>query len=140
MFRYDDPLLNFLYMNGVIGIEYAPDELYVRFPCSFVQKRLFYYFSNDLFDYTGKVREPFEELSNIFTPEGLHIKNLMKRFDRVSGAATVGGLRFLHLQADGGTLIVVPAPTGILVVTIGGPEMNVGLARLEMLRAVEVVE
>jgi len=66
--------------------------------------------------------------------------NLMKRFNRVSNAATAGGLRFLHLQADGGTLIIVPAPTGVLVVTIGGPEMNVGLARLEMLRAIEVVE
>ncbi len=81
VFRYDDSLLNFLYMNGVIGIEHTFEELYVRFPCSFVQKRLFYYFSNDLFDYTGKVREPFEELSNIFTSKGLHIKNLMKRFE-----------------------------------------------------------
>jgi predicted regulator of Ras-like GTPase activity (Roadblock/LC7/MglB family) len=65
--------------------------------------------------------------------------NLTKRFDRVSRAATAGTPRFVHLQAENGTLVIVPAAGGVLVVTIGGPEMNVGLARLEMLRAVEVV-
>ena len=65
--------------------------------------------------------------------------SLAKRFSRVSRAAAAGSPRFLHLQAESGTLIVVLAPSGVLVVTLGGPDMNVGLARLEMLRVAEVV-
>lgn len=65
--------------------------------------------------------------------------SLAKRFTRVSKAATVGAPRFLHLQAEQGTLIVVAALGGVLVVTMGGADMNVGLARLEMLRVAEVV-
>jgi predicted regulator of Ras-like GTPase activity (Roadblock/LC7/MglB family) len=65
--------------------------------------------------------------------------SLMKRFRRVSAAASVGAPHFLHLQADNGTLVVVPAPNDVLVVTIGSPELNVGLTRLVMMRAAEVM-
>jgi len=78
-FRYDDPLLNFLYMNGVIDIEHTRKELYVKFPSPFVQKRLFYYFSDQVFDEMGRVYEPFEDLSDSITSDGLNIRNLMKR-------------------------------------------------------------
>ena len=52
---------------------------------------------------------------------------------------TVGarGTRFLHLQADNGVLVAVPAAHGVLIVVVGGEDMNVGLVRLEMLRAAE---
>jgi predicted regulator of Ras-like GTPase activity (Roadblock/LC7/MglB family) len=65
--------------------------------------------------------------------------SLAKRFVQVSKAATVGTPQFVHLQAEQGTLVIVTGPNGILVVTMGGPEMNVGLAKLEMLRVAEVV-
>ncbi|MCB0063921.1 MAG: ATP-binding protein, partial [Caldilineaceae bacterium] len=40
-FAYDDPSINYLYMNGVIDEEVvSPAESYVRFPSPFVQKRL----------------------------------------------------------------------------------------------------
>jgi predicted regulator of Ras-like GTPase activity (Roadblock/LC7/MglB family) len=65
--------------------------------------------------------------------------SLAKRFMRVSKAATVGTPQLVHLQAERGTLVIVTGPSGILVVTMGGPEMNVGLAKLEMLRVAEVV-
>ncbi len=65
--------------------------------------------------------------------------SLAKRFTRVSKAATAGMPQVLHLQAERGTLIIVGAPGGVLVVTMGGPDMNVGLARLEMLSVAEVV-
>lgn len=82
LFTFDDPHLNYLYMNGVIDREIlAGSDYQAKFACPFVQKRLFNYFARELFHYTGKLREPFEELSNIFTPEGLHIKNLVKRFE-----------------------------------------------------------
>ena len=79
-FKYDNPELSFLYMNGVIDIESEPDELYAKFSCPFVQKRLFYYFAHELFDYTGKLHEPFEDLSDIITENQLNIPNLMTRF------------------------------------------------------------
>jgi hypothetical protein len=80
-FRYDEPLMNFLYMNGVLEIEPSQEELYAKFASPFVQKRLFNYFSDQLFRYTGKIRQPFEDLSSIFTLQGLHIKNLINRFE-----------------------------------------------------------
>ncbi len=82
-FRFDDPQLNYLYMNGVIDWEASEESRYqTKFASPFVQKRLFNYFARDLVSYTGKVREPFEDLSAILTPEGLHIKNLAARFER----------------------------------------------------------
>jgi len=61
------------------------------------------------------------------------------RFGNAALSTGVGSPHFLHLQATGGTLIIVPGPTGVLVVVIGDKELNVGLARLEMLRVAEVV-
>lgn len=54
---------------------------------------------------------------------------------------TVGarGIRFLHLQGAGGVLVAVPASEGVLIVVVGGEDMNVGLVRLEMFRAAEGV-
>jgi hypothetical protein len=80
-FRYNEPLLNFLYMNGIIAVEQTPQDLYVKFVCPFIQKTLFQYFANELFHYTGKLHEPFESLADVFTDDGLNIRNLMKRFE-----------------------------------------------------------
>ena len=63
--------------------------------------------------------------------------SLHKRFRQAMDAGAAGAPHFLHLQGDGGTLIVIPAPDGVLVVAVGDPNMNVGLVRLEMLRAAE---
>jgi predicted regulator of Ras-like GTPase activity (Roadblock/LC7/MglB family) len=46
-------------------------------------------------------------------------------------------MRFVQLQADDGVIAVVPAGPGVLIVVIGGADVNVGLVRLEMLRAAE---
>ncbi len=60
-------------MNGITDIEGASENLFVRFSSPFVQKRLFNYFSNELFSYMGKLYESFEDLSDslmriAFTP------------------------------------------------------------------------
>ncbi len=81
-FRYDDVRLNFLYLNGVIDIEETDRQLFVKFSCPFVQKRLFNYFSYDLFGYLGKLHEPFENLEDTITPDRLNIGNLIKRYER----------------------------------------------------------
>lgn len=65
--------------------------------------------------------------------------SLTRRLAMVTKTSAVGELGFLQLQAEEGTLAIVPAPAGVLVVAVGGSDMNVGLARLEMLRVAEVV-
>jgi hypothetical protein len=79
-FRFDDPVFNFLYMNGVIGIEER--GFFVRFSCPFIQKRLFNYFSGELFHYMGQLLEPFEDTSDTITEAELNIKNLIRRYER----------------------------------------------------------
>ncbi len=81
IFRYDKSNLNFLYMNGVTDIEKTPENLFVRFSSPFLQKRLFGYFSEELFGDTGRLHEPFEDLSDTLTEKYLNIANLMHRFE-----------------------------------------------------------
>jgi predicted regulator of Ras-like GTPase activity (Roadblock/LC7/MglB family) len=64
---------------------------------------------------------------------------LIGRLGRATTAAGSGGPSFVHLEADRGALLAVPAGDDMLLVTIAAPDVNVGLARLEMLRAVEDV-
>ncbi|WP_207691194.1 AAA-like domain-containing protein [Desulfonema limicola] len=82
LFRFDEKHINFLYMNGVIDPEKTQDKTYIRFSCPFVQKRLFNYFSFELFRYMGKILEPFEDTSDTITETGLNIKNLLRRYER----------------------------------------------------------
>lgn len=59
---------------------------------------------------------------------------------KVVGAAAATGaarVRFVQMQAAGGTLLVAPAPPDLLVVAVAESRVNLGLARLEMLRAAE---
>lgn len=65
--------------------------------------------------------------------------SLASRLGRAMEAAGVGASLFWHLQAEQGALLVVAAASGILVVAIAEPDVNVGLVRLELLRAAEVV-
>ncbi len=80
-FSFDDDKLNYLYMNGIIDIEEEQNTLHAKFASPMIQKRLFNHFSRELFRYMGKLREPFEDLSDTFTDVGLNIKGLMKRFE-----------------------------------------------------------
>ncbi len=82
LFTFDDPHLNYLYMNGIIDREMLEESVYqAKFASPFVQKRLFNYFARELFHYTGKLREPLEDVSAIVTAEALHIRHLMTRFE-----------------------------------------------------------
>ncbi|HEX9283442.1 MAG TPA: roadblock/LC7 domain-containing protein [Gemmatimonadales bacterium] len=65
--------------------------------------------------------------------------SLANRLRRAMEAAGVGASVFWHLQAEQGALLVVPATSGILVVAVAEPDVNVGLVRLELLRAAEAV-
>jgi len=84
-FAFDDPLLNFLYLNGVIEYETEITEqvnLYVKFPSPFVQKRLFNYFARELFRESGRLYGTFEDLSDTMTETQLFIKPLLGRYER----------------------------------------------------------
>ena len=65
--------------------------------------------------------------------------SLASRLGRAMTAAGVGESVFWHLQGSAGALLVVPAASAILVVAVAEPDVNVGLVRLELLRAAEAV-
>jgi diguanylate cyclase (GGDEF)-like protein len=78
-FRFDDPVISDLYMNGVVDEEKADEKRYfVKFSNAFIQKRLFNYFSGDIFKEMGKLVDPFLDLDHVVTPERLEIRELMK--------------------------------------------------------------
>ncbi len=80
-FSFDEPLTNFLYMHGVVDREIADSgERYIRFSSPFVQKRLFNYFSRELFTSMGRLTEPFLNLDNVITPTHLNIGELLKLY------------------------------------------------------------
>jgi len=80
-FKYDNTKHNFLYMNGVIGREDADNgKYYLKFTCPFIQKRLFNYFAEEIFEYMGKLYDPFEEIDDAITEGSLCIRNIMKRY------------------------------------------------------------
>lgn len=65
--------------------------------------------------------------------------SLASRLRRAMEAAGVGASAFWHLQCAKGALLVVPTDSGVLVVAVADPDVNVGLVRLELLRAAEAV-
>jgi predicted regulator of Ras-like GTPase activity (Roadblock/LC7/MglB family) len=65
--------------------------------------------------------------------------SLASRLRRAMEAAGLGASLFWHLQAEHGALLVVPAASGVLVVAVTEAHVNVGLVRLELLRAAEAV-
>jgi len=82
-FKYDDPILNYLYLNGVVDWEWDSATVpQVRFPCPFVQKRLFSHFAGELFREGGRLYDPFEDLSDTITEDNLDVRNLLRRYER----------------------------------------------------------
>ena len=82
-FLYDEPIINFLYMNGVIDIERVKlGENYIKFPCPFVQKRLFNYFAKELYHKMDDLYGPFDDLSEIITDKSINIPQLLERYEQ----------------------------------------------------------
>ena len=77
-FKFDDKIINSLYMNGIADKEIVDQtKYYIKFSSPFVQKRLFNYFSYEMFRQMGTLVEPFTSLDNVITDTDLHIKNLL---------------------------------------------------------------
>jgi hypothetical protein len=82
-FTYDNPIINFLYTNGVITWEREGlTEYYVKFASPFVQKRLFNAFANNLFPALDRLYDPLTDLSNTITETTLHLPNLLQLYQR----------------------------------------------------------
>lgn len=59
---------------------------------------------------------------------------------KVSGAAAATGagrVRFVQVPCEKGTLLMALAPRDLLVVALAEPGINIGLARLELMRAAD---
>ena len=80
-FRYDNNYINYLYMNGIIDIEKEALKKFIRFSSPFVQKRLFSYFSDNLFDEPGQLVPPFTKIEHVITKDRLNVKNLIKLYE-----------------------------------------------------------
>jgi len=86
-FNFDQPELNYLYMNGIIRFEIEESQnrtiqTFAKFTCPFVQKRLFNRFADKLYPNMGKIIEPFENIDSIYNGIDLNIKNLIRRFEQ----------------------------------------------------------
>lgn len=83
-FRFEKPDFSFLYMNGVITFEAGDDgKLFARFPCQFVQEKLFDYFSAEIFSTTGRLLpDPFIDLDPIINEERIDVPKLLELYGR----------------------------------------------------------
>jgi hypothetical protein len=82
-FTYRDPLINFLYMNGVVAVDQVSlSENYVKFPCPYIQKQLFDYFARELYSKIDGLYDPFEDLSDTITDQNIDINRLLQRYEQ----------------------------------------------------------
>jgi hypothetical protein len=83
-FTYDDPIINFLYLNGIIDVEHVSlsQKNYVKFSCPYIQKRLFNAFARELFVEMDRLYDPFEDLSDTITDETLNLRRLLLRYEQ----------------------------------------------------------
>lgn len=65
--------------------------------------------------------------------------SLFQRLRQATTSAAIGQPGFVHLQATEGGLLALDPGGDVLLVAVTEPDVNVGLVRLEMLRASEVV-
>ena len=80
-FKYDNPIINALYMNGIAEKVIADrTRYYVKFSSPFVQKRLFNYFSDAYFNEMGTLVEPYVHLDDVITDAELFIPGLLNLY------------------------------------------------------------
>ena len=77
-FRFDDIEINYLYMNGVIEPDtITGEDSYVKFASPFVQKRLFNYFSNEIFKEMGQLVDAFMDVKEVIFPDHMDIPAML---------------------------------------------------------------
>jgi len=78
-FKYDQPSITYLYLNGVIDED---GHEHVKFPCQFIQERLFGYFSGMLYESIDRLYDPFMDLSPYITETTLNIKGILQLYEQ----------------------------------------------------------
>ncbi len=81
-FRFEEPEINYLYMNGVI--DFAEDEYgeyYIIFPGQFIQEKLFNYFSYMLVRHNKQLlADPFFDLTQVISEREIDICRLLELY------------------------------------------------------------
>jgi hypothetical protein len=85
-FKFDNKIINALYVNGIADKDVVDQtQYYIKFSSPFVQKRLFNYFSYEMFRQMGTLVEPFANLDEVITDTDLNIKNLLGLYQQYLG-------------------------------------------------------
>ncbi len=80
-FIYTDPIINFLYLNGIVNVDLTDNNL--KFACPYIQKQLFNYFARELYrEDIQYLSDPFEDLSDTITENKLNIRRLLQRYEQ----------------------------------------------------------
>lgn len=81
-FNFSHPLINFLYMHGVVSYEEEDDGIdYLRFPGQFVQEKLFHFFAHELVrHHSNMLADPFTDLSRVINEQEINIVQLLKLY------------------------------------------------------------
>jgi hypothetical protein len=81
-FRFDNKIVNSLYLNGIVDKEVVDyTHYYLKFSSPFIQKRLFNYFSDELFQYMGKFFEPFDGADDWTLETHLDIPEIIRQYE-----------------------------------------------------------
>ncbi len=81
-FVYHDPIINFLYMNGIVNVEQSAENN-LKFSCPYIQKQLFNYFAREVYrEDIQCLSDPFEDLSDTITEDKLNIRRLLQRYEQ----------------------------------------------------------
>jgi len=82
VFKFEDKELNYLYLNGVINFEKDKGNLFAKFPCQFIQEKLFDHFADMLFTTPGELlTNPFMDLDDYINETDLNIPNIIKLYE-----------------------------------------------------------
>lgn len=65
--------------------------------------------------------------------------SLAGRLRRTTESAGLSAPSVIHMRAEMGSLLAVPAQDDLLVVVVARPDANIGLARLEMIAAAQEI-
>ncbi len=80
-FRFEKPEINYLYMHGVVSYEEDENSYYVRFPCQFIQEKLFHYFTDELVQHNSRIlADPYIDLTDIINDNGINIHKLLSLY------------------------------------------------------------
>ncbi len=80
-FRFEKEEIGYLYMNGIIDYEKSGGVLYVKFPCQFIQEKLFGHFSDELVRHKNQLlAEPFMDLSPVINEQEINIPGLLELY------------------------------------------------------------